>query len=424
MDLRLDAPSPSFDLKFIVFNMQRGIKKKQITVIETDDGRFTDPGSILTACAKYFKDFFSKGEATGVLTPDLWPDNMVLDSENDQLMRPIEDAEIYHAVMGANKDGSPRPHGFPNSFFQKYWHVVSGDLSNAVKHFFPNGRMVKKLGQKHLVLLPKKGDSKHIPDYRPIALGHSLFGKTKSTKEEDDYDQKSMCNHKLIKSIISAHRDRVKVQKENGQEYHPAKFLIDAHCLHMCPFNLLSLLMKHDHRPRPVFPYILSNFQAVVHGIRRLLRLVDRIILQLLDRLVLKPTLIAEVVLVARLSLPSPGFLRFPGRPHGGPADGGCLLLHLGDESATHDPVTTVAALRLLLTFRNAFTIAEWVSGTGFSRPCLVMVVIKGVAGDGRENGLRRPSCGLRRGPYVIVGVRIKRVARAICRIGITLPSS
>ena len=44
----------------------------------------------------------------------------------------------------------------PLFFFQKYWHIVSSNVTNAVLSVLLSGHMLHKINYTHIVLIPKK----------------------------------------------------------------------------------------------------------------------------------------------------------------------------------------------------------------------------------------------------------------------------
>ena len=48
----------------------------------------------------------------------------------------------------------------PLFFFQKYWHIVSSNVTNAVLSVLHSGHMLHKINYTHIVLIPKKKKKK------------------------------------------------------------------------------------------------------------------------------------------------------------------------------------------------------------------------------------------------------------------------
>ena len=65
---------------------------------------------------------------------------------------------------------SPGPDGMSPFFFQKFWHVVGGDVSNAVLSVLHSGHLLRKMNYTHIVLIPKKNERMYMADFCPISL--------------------------------------------------------------------------------------------------------------------------------------------------------------------------------------------------------------------------------------------------------------
>ena len=65
---------------------------------------------------------------------------------------------------------SPGPDGMSPFFFQKFWHVVGGDVSNAVLSVLHSGHLLRKMNYTHIVLIPKKNEPMYMADFCPISL--------------------------------------------------------------------------------------------------------------------------------------------------------------------------------------------------------------------------------------------------------------
>nr|GEX28575.1 hypothetical protein [Tanacetum cinerariifolium] len=65
---------------------------------------------------------------------------------------------------------SPGPDGFTFGFFKKFWTIVGGDVTNAIKEFFISSSFPKGCNSSFIALIPKVMDDKHLKDFRPISL--------------------------------------------------------------------------------------------------------------------------------------------------------------------------------------------------------------------------------------------------------------
>nr|GEV53424.1 cysteine-rich receptor-like protein kinase [Tanacetum cinerariifolium] len=97
----------------------------------------------------------------------------------------VSNEEIKRAVWDCGSDKSPGPDGFTFEFFKKFWTIVGGDVTNAIKEFFISSSFPKGCNSSFIALIPKVMDVKHLKDFMPI----SLIG----------------CQYKIIGKILANH---------------------------------------------------------------------------------------------------------------------------------------------------------------------------------------------------------------------------
>ena len=52
-------------------------------------------------------------------------------------------------------------------FYQKFWHIVGSDLTDAMLEFLHSGNMVPKMNYTHIVLIPKVKKLDKMSDFKP-----------------------------------------------------------------------------------------------------------------------------------------------------------------------------------------------------------------------------------------------------------------
>lgn len=57
-------------------------------------------------------------------------------------------------------------------FFQKYWHIVGGDVTEVVLSVLNSGHVLNKMNFMHILLIPKMKEQQTMVDYCPISLSN------------------------------------------------------------------------------------------------------------------------------------------------------------------------------------------------------------------------------------------------------------
>jgi hypothetical protein len=105
----------------------------------------------------------------------LHPNDLVSEEENDLLDQPFSEDEIKEAIFGSYAEGAPGPDGFPFLFYQKFWELIKGDLTNLFRDFEKNEADLFRINFAMLTLIPKEADATSFKKYRPIALTKCSF---------------------------------------------------------------------------------------------------------------------------------------------------------------------------------------------------------------------------------------------------------
>jgi len=122
----------------------------------------------------YMKRFTSARGSLAVLNDPLtFP--IVTAEENEELIKPVTDKEIYDAVFHMDPHKAPGPDGFGASFYQDHWVVIRDLLCTAIKDFFCSGKLLKEVNHTFLALIPKVTNPETTAQYRPISLCNTVY---------------------------------------------------------------------------------------------------------------------------------------------------------------------------------------------------------------------------------------------------------
>ncbi|GJY27528.1 RNA-directed DNA polymerase, eukaryota [Tanacetum coccineum] len=165
----------------IVNKKRRHLAIKGILV----DGEWIEnPNRVKSEFYSYYSNIFSAPEWNHSPFEGNFPRRLDYDQACD-LEGVVSIEEIKRAVWDYGSDKSPGPDGFTFEFFKKFWHIVGGDVTNAVKEFFESSSFPKGCNSSFIALISKVMDAKHPNDFRPI----NLIG----------------CQYKIIGKILANH---------------------------------------------------------------------------------------------------------------------------------------------------------------------------------------------------------------------------
>nr|GEU29539.1 RNA-directed DNA polymerase, eukaryota, reverse transcriptase zinc-binding domain protein [Tanacetum cinerariifolium] len=148
------------------------VKKRRHLAIKgilVDGEWIENPNRVKSEFYSYYSNLFSAPAWDRSLFDVNFPRRLNSDQVFD-LEDMVSNEEIKRAVLDCGSDKSPGPDGFTFEFFRKFWTIVGGDVTNAIKEFFISSSFPKGRNSSFIALIPKVMDSKHLKDFRPISL--------------------------------------------------------------------------------------------------------------------------------------------------------------------------------------------------------------------------------------------------------------
>jgi hypothetical protein len=102
-------------------------------------------------------------------------DQVVTPEMNDILLQPVTEDEVKIALFQIPPSKAPGPDGMTALFFQKYWHVLSADITYAVLNCISFRKILKSVNFTHIALIPKVANLESMGQFRPISLCNVLY---------------------------------------------------------------------------------------------------------------------------------------------------------------------------------------------------------------------------------------------------------
>jgi hypothetical protein len=90
--------------------------------------------------------------------------------ENIALTVPFTEDEIKEALFQIQGTKASGPDGLFILFYQHFWPIVKDDVVRLFRAFHEGKLQISMLNKEMVCLLPKKGTTRTIKDYRPISL--------------------------------------------------------------------------------------------------------------------------------------------------------------------------------------------------------------------------------------------------------------
>ena len=125
---------------------------------------------IARATKSYFHELFKSTNPSDMNNVLNSVDKVVTPELNHNLLQNYTTKEVYHALFQMHPSKSPSPNGMSHFSFQKFWHIVGVDVTNAVRFVLHSGRMLHKVNFTYIVLIPKKNEPMYMLDFQPISL--------------------------------------------------------------------------------------------------------------------------------------------------------------------------------------------------------------------------------------------------------------
>ena len=142
------------------FFHQRASQRRRKNTIEgmnDNSGRWcTDTRAIAGIVEEYYKNLFTASNNLNMDDVLASMDRVVTREMVRNLVRPYTTEEVRTAFFQMHPSKAPGLDGVSPFFFQRFWHIVGHDVTEAVLSCLHSRRYLHKMNYTHIVLIPKK----------------------------------------------------------------------------------------------------------------------------------------------------------------------------------------------------------------------------------------------------------------------------
>ena len=125
--------------------------------------------------SEYFMNIFNAGTCDRMEECLNTVDRKITDDMLEVLSRPYSSEEVKAALFQMGPTKAPGPDGMNALFYQKFWHIVVNEVTEAVLDFLHTSHMVPDINYTHIVLIPKVKKPEKMADFRPISLCNVIY---------------------------------------------------------------------------------------------------------------------------------------------------------------------------------------------------------------------------------------------------------
>jgi hypothetical protein len=134
-----------------------------------------DNTGIQEAFMDYFSNIFTSSNPSDFADSLTGVANRIQPHMYEVLSKDFTPDEVFQAAHQLKGNSAPGPDGLSAKFFQNYWDIIGGDITNSALNILNNGGNPDTLNNIFICLIPKNKNPSTPADYRPIALCNVLL---------------------------------------------------------------------------------------------------------------------------------------------------------------------------------------------------------------------------------------------------------
>ena len=160
------------------FHCRATIRKRRNTIAGVRDQSeqwCNQADQIANVFGEYYQELFTS------VNPESMPNalssipQLVTEDMNSTLTENFQAWEVENALKQMAPQKAPGLDGMPPLFFQNYWDLVKGDITDTILNFLNSGSLPSPLNHTFVTLIPKVKNPERVTEFRPISLCNVLY---------------------------------------------------------------------------------------------------------------------------------------------------------------------------------------------------------------------------------------------------------
>ena len=148
-------------------------ERKQITELINENGQqLRSKEEILGEVTNFYKNLWGTKKQINLEEQDQYLNEAIPHDETESVIgnSTLTMEEIETSKQEQNKKGSPGIDGLPPQFYDWAWDIIKDDFHEVLNNCYLAQEMPTSMKTAVVTLIPKKGDSKEIKNWRPVSL--------------------------------------------------------------------------------------------------------------------------------------------------------------------------------------------------------------------------------------------------------------
>jgi hypothetical protein len=135
----------------------------------------TSEGQVPQLFVNYYSNLFmtSNPALVELVVENIVPS--VTTEMNSRLISVFTADEVVQALKQMAPLKAPGPDGLPPVFYQRYWHLIGEDITEAVLASLNSGQILKAVNHTYVTLIPKVKNPEVVAEFRPISLCNVIY---------------------------------------------------------------------------------------------------------------------------------------------------------------------------------------------------------------------------------------------------------